>query len=392
MSCSRRGERCQRPTRYNNRVSSTPSIPKPVVSNPIPSFGPTDGGLNLGHLKLFHHFQTYTRHTLILIPEVWDYAIQLSFQWEFLMDTILCVTARHLAFLRPEDPTYPRTASSHLCRALPGFRQELANNFSTTHIDAFMATSLLLQYEAWTSTDFSTDLDDTAASFDPTRDRVFAMGASLKEVFMKSLPTLRRQPSRFLPLLRCNPMDTLVPAARISEETLAKYQDFFSYARPIRPELLDVPMPAPASENDLVATKLWDHRDCQAQTQPDPSEDAYSPIIVRLSLVLSFLPEAHPRDYPGAMSPLFAHLARYILSFPVMCHGPFTMAPKRGCPVRFSAMVQQGDPHALSMLYHFYRAVRVLLPSEDCWWAQKRAAASEAKLRGWLEQESAKQS
>ncbi|KAI1761499.1 hypothetical protein GGR53DRAFT_24198 [Hypoxylon sp. FL1150] len=383
-SCSRRGERCQRPLRYN-RGSSTPSIPKPVLNNPIPSFGPTDTVLNLDHLKLFHHFQTCTRHTLILNPEIWDYATQLSFQYDFLMYTILCVTARHLAFLRPEDITYPRTAASHLCRALPKFRHKLAENFSSTHIDAFMATSLLLQYEAWTSTDFSTDLDSTAAPFDPARDRVFAMGSCFKEVFLKSVPALCRQPSKFLPLLRCNPMDTLVPAARISNDTLAKYEDFFSYGRPVTLKLLEVPLSSPDSEDDLAASNLWQHRDCQAENQPEPGEDEFAPIVARLGLMLSFLPEAHPRDYSGPQSPLFIHLARYILSFPVMCH----LAQQRR-PGHFSAMVQQGDPHALSMLYHFYRAVRILLPSDNCWWAHRRATVFEINLREWLKRESTK--
>ncbi|XXH02617.1 hypothetical protein Hte_008996 [Hypoxylon texense] len=352
-------------------------------------FGPTDAAVNLHHLKLFHHFQTCTRHTLMLTPEIWDHAVHLSFQFEFLMNTILCVAARHLAFLRPDDATYPRAAASHLCRALPGFRHELSNNFKLTHIDAFIATSLLLQYEAWTSTDFSPDQDDAAMSFDPTRDRVFAMGSSLKEVFLKSVPLLSGQPSKFLPLLRYNPMDNLVAAAKISNGTLAKYQQFFSYTRPISLELLDAPLPC-SGDTDVAVSNLWQHPVSRARNEPEPVDDGYAPIIARLCLVLSFLPEAQPLEYNGAKTALFSDLARYILSFPIICHGPFAVT-QQGRRGPFSSMVQQGDPHALSLLYHFYRAAKILLPPDECWWAHKRAAVSEANLKEWLMKESTKQ-
>ncbi|KAI1374105.1 hypothetical protein F4677DRAFT_447752 [Hypoxylon crocopeplum] len=376
VSCSRRGERCQRLTRYN-RVISVPSVPLPAQS-PLPGFRSTDAIVNLHHMKLFHHFQTYTRQTLMLTSEVWDHTLQLSFQFEFLMNTILCVTARHLAFLHPEDTTYPSAAASHLCRALPGFRHQLSNSFSSTHIDAFIATSLLLQYEAWTSTDPSSHMDDDDVSFDPTRDRVFAMGSSLKEVFLKCVPLISDQPSKFLPLLRYNPMDKLVAAARISNSTLANYQEYFSYHRPINLELLTIPLPYLRS-TDLALSDLWQHHIPQRQNELDPIGDGYEPAIARLCLVLSFLPEAQPPDYVSAESTLFSDLARYILSFPVTCHGPF------------ASMVQKRDPHALSLLYHFYHATRRLLPPGEYWWAHKRATVSEANLKEWLTEESIKQ-
>ncbi|KAI0382113.1 hypothetical protein F5Y04DRAFT_58287 [Hypomontagnella monticulosa] len=47
-------------------------------------------------------------------------------------------------------------------------------------------------------------------------------------------------------------------------------------------------------------------------------------------------------------------------------------------------VIQQGDLHALTLLCHFYRAVRMLLPLEECWWAHRHAATSEPNLKEWL--------
>ena len=344
----------------------------------LPSSGSTDAVVNLLHLKLFHHFQTCTRQTLLLAPEVWEHALQLSFQFEFLMNAFLCVAAHHLATLQPEDATYPTAAASHLCRSLSRFRCELSDNFASIHIDAFIATSLLVQYETWTSPDFFSPQDDAVVSFDPSRDRIFAFSSSLKQVFLKSVPLLLVQPSVVMPHLQYDPTDILLRAAQISKGTLAQYQDYFSYHRPLNLELLNIPLPYTRG-TDLANSNLWQHRVLKIQDAPDPIEDEYAPVITRLCLILSFLPEARPPESISAQSSLFPELARYILSFPVMCHG------------LFASMIQQSDPHALLLLYHFYRAVRILLPPGEFWWAHKRATVSETGLKEWLTKESAKQ-
>ncbi|KAI1391658.1 uncharacterized protein F4822DRAFT_192467 [Hypoxylon trugodes] len=377
-NCSRRGERCSRATR-SNRIVSVPRTSGPVTTL-TPGFGPTDAVVNLHHMKLFHHFETYTQHTLMLTPEVWEHAIRLSFHFDFLMNVILCVAARHLAFLQPENTSYSRAAASHLSRALPRFRYELSNNFILTHIDAFISTSLLLQYEAWASTDISFPQNDDIVSLDPTRDRVFAMGSSLKEVFLKSLPLLADQPSKFLPLLQYNPADKLVAVGRINDSTVAKYLDFFSYDNPLDMKFLNPPPPCPRSK-EMAPYNPWRHCIPHSQSEPDldPIADGYAPVIARLCIILSFLPEAQPPNDDNTEPNFFSDLARYVLSFPIACYGPF------------SPMIQKGDPRALSLLYHFYRAARILLPRDECWWAQKRAALSENNLKEWLTKEITKQ-
>lgn len=331
--------------------------------------------VSLHHMKLFHHFQTCTYQTISISPDFCRHTLQLSFQYEYLMNAILCLSARHLATLQPEDATYPTAAASHLSRTLLLFHHELSDiSLSTSfHLDAFLATSILLQYEVWTSTDFVSpqDEEEEMDSFDPARDRIFALSSGLKQVCLKCLPLASDQTSVLIPQIRCNPRDTLVQAAQISSNTLAKYQDFFSYHRPLSMEMLQPPLPY-SRGTDMATSKLWEYRVPVTPKVPDLVRDGYQPIITELCLILSFLPEARPPQPVGTDSPLLPALARYMFTFPVLCRGPF------------ASMIHQSDPHALLLLYHFYRAVRILLPLDQYWWAHKRATLSERVLKNWL--------
>lgn len=351
-------------------------MPSPAL---LPSSGSNEAAVNLAHLKLFHHFQICTRQTLFFTPEVWGYALQLSFQFEFLMNSMLSLAARHLAFLHPEDAKYRTVAASHLCRALPLFSHALSN-FTAIPIDAFLATSALLQYETWTSTDFVWPQGDGEVSFDPSRDQFFTLSSSLKEVFLKSLPLVPDQLSGsiFMPHISYNPINKLVESAQISNHTLIQHQEVFSCHRPLTLELLNFPCQYTRG-TDLVTSNPWRHDVPKAQDVPDLIEDDYAPIIARICLILSFLPEARPPTPISAESPLFPEFTRCVLYFPMLCRGPFLL------------MVQQRDPHALLLLYHFYRAVRILLPPCDCWWAHERATVLETVLKEWLTRECAKQ-
>ncbi|KAI0133848.1 hypothetical protein BJ170DRAFT_176849 [Xylariales sp. AK1849] len=369
-SCTRRGERCQRHIGRNG-VTAIPPVP---TQTPFFNFGSTDASVNLIHLKLFHHFHTCTRQTLLLSPEIWGHALQLCFEFEFLMNAILCVAARHLAIIRPADSTYSIAAASQSCRASSQLRYELSKGFNSIHIDAFIATTLLLQYEIWTSTDL--DLPQYHGVI--TYDRIFEFSSSLKQVFIKTVPLACGQPSVLMQHIRQSPINILARATQISNVTLARYQHFFSYRRPLNWQLLSFPLLS-TQGTDEVNFEPWQLCVPQTQGVPDQIEDGYVPVIDHLCLIMSFLPEARSPNSVSTESPILPGLARYIHSFPVLCSGPF------------ASMVQRSDPHALLLLYHFYRAVRILLPSDQYWWAHKRATVSEAALKQWLARESAEQ-
>lgn len=322
-------------------------------------------------LKLYHHFQTYTIQTLLFSPEVWEHALQLSFQFDFLANAILCLSARHLSVLLPEDSSYSTTAATHLGRALSQFRHQLSGDFKSTHIDAFIATSLLLQYEIWTSTDDYSLSQDNSVSFSMPRDRIFAFCSSLKKMFLNCLPILCDQPSVFMPYIRHDSRNVLIKTAGINNNTLTAYQTMFSYERPLSASSFS-PRISHTRGTNLVASEEWRHSTLKTKEAASPINNCYKPIVTELCLILSFLPELEPANSIDLRFAIIPELVKHIHSFPVLCHGPL------------NSMIQQGDPHALLLLFHFYRAVRILIPADECWWVHKRARVSEAALKSWL--------
>lgn len=346
----------------------------------LPRMASTNTAVDPEHLKLFHHFQTYTQQTLLLGPDVWSHALQMSFQFDFLMSAILCIAARHLAVLRPQEPTYPTVATNHLCRSLSRFRIAISKNLTSTHVDAFIATSLLLQYELWTNADIKPPSKDAGEFSDhQPNDHLFTFCSSLKEVFLKGLSAKSGQNSVFLPQLRQNPRDALVRAARVSCDTIEQCQKFFSWDRSISPGSLELSFPYKRSLDSVISNVWQSHIPRLSKDTTNPVEDGYVPVVTQLCLILSFLPEAQPPELIDINSSILSDLSRFILSFPIVCHGPYI------------TMVQGNDPHALLLLYHFYRAARILMPLDKCWWAHERALTSERALKEWLIRESAKQ-
>ena len=196
----------------------------------------------------------------------------------------------------------------------------------------------------------------------------------MKGVFLKSVPLISGQPSVLLTHLTYNPRDVLVEAAQISNDTLARFQAFFSYNRPLNLEQLNIPLPFTRGTGLAFWTRWEDVN--KTSEESNSTEMGYETIISELCLIPSFLPEAQPPASGSTETTLLPELVRYIFMFPVMCRGTF------------ASMVQQSDPHALLLLYHFYRAVRILFPPDECWWTYKRATPSETVLKEWLIRES----
>ncbi|KAF7560550.1 hypothetical protein G7046_g3593 [Stylonectria norvegica] len=270
--------------------------------------------------------------------------MQLAFKYDYLMNMILCIAARHLAVLQPEDTTYPAAAAGLLGQALSQFGQELSNDLVSAHVDAFIATAFLLQYEMWNNTESFAPPLAGAASPEPPGDRLFTVSSSLKQAVLKSLGPVSKLSSVFLPHMSCDPQPLLAEAAQLSSGTLDTYQNFFSYERPLSLELLGIPPPT-MQDMGLVISNSQQPSNSEIQEGLCERREAYASIITRLCLLLSFLPEVQPPDSICGKSPLLPELARFIFTFPVRCHGPFT------------AMIEERDPHALLLLYHFYRAV-----------------------------------
>lgn len=259
-------------------------------------------------------------------------------------------------------------AASHLCRSLSLFRQVLSANLTAINLDAFIATSILIQFEVWTSTDFVSTQDEGVLSFDPSRDRIFSLCSDMKQVFLKTVPFWLDQPSIFMPQIAHNPRNTLLDASHRWSSTVVDFQDHFSYQQALTLESLDIPI---SNVPDTELAGLQDHL-CKSEELSNPALEGYKTVVTELCLIISFLSDANFSDSISSESPLLPDLARYVFSFPVLCRG------------QFASMIQQRDPHALLVLYHFYRAVKILLPPDKCWWARDRASLSEIILREWL--------
>ncbi|KAI8944847.1 hypothetical protein F4801DRAFT_570344 [Xylaria longipes] len=365
-NCIRRGDRCQRHIRSNG-VASIPKMPTQATGFSSKS---SDTTVNLLHMKLFHHFQTSTRQTLLCGQEAWDYVLQLSFEFDYLMNAILCIAARHLAVIHPEDPTYRTVAASHLCRASSGLRGELSKGSTSIHFDAFLATSILFYYDTWTNADYFLPEQEDETVSDAWTDRVFGFSFSLKKTLLTGFELAREKPSVFRQSLTKNPGDEIAAAFQTSPGRLAEYEDFFSYHRPLGMEMLNEFPTNPVDEDQVNSDFRPDHV-FRTRIALDPAEEAYIPVVRRLCLILPFLSQGESPDStsgpdPSSMLPL---LANFILSFPLLGYS------------HFPTLIERGDSHALFLLYHFYRAVRILLSHKDWWWAHKRAVVAEGVLR-----------
>ncbi|KAI0547935.1 hypothetical protein F4679DRAFT_574500 [Xylaria curta] len=363
-NCVRRGDRCQRHVRGTS-IASIPKIPTRALS---PSFESTNTTVNLLHMKLFHHFQISTRQTLLCGEEAWDYVLQLSFEFHYLMDAILSIAARHLSVIHPDDPKYRIIAVRHLCRASSGLRNELSKGGLSINFDAFLATSILFYYDTWTNDDYSLPHQEDETVSGAWSDRVFGFSSSLKKTLLTGFERSWEQPSVFRQSLTKNPGDEIAATARTSSNRLAEYEEFFSYHRPISMEMLNEP-PAPAI--DQINSGFQPNHVFQAKAALDPAEDAYVPVVRRLCLILPFLSQGESPDSTSRpdLSSILPLLAKFILSFPLLGWSAFP------------DLIERGDSHALFLLYHFYRAVRILLSHKDWWWAHKRAVVAEGVLR-----------
>ncbi|KAF2965220.1 hypothetical protein GQX73_g8356 [Xylaria multiplex] len=337
---------------------------------PNSRFTSTNATVNLLHMKLFHHFQTETRQTLLCGQEAWDYALQLSFEFDYLMNAMLCIAARHLAVICPEDPTYKTAAASHLCRASSGLRGELSKDSTSIHLDAFLATSILFYYDTWTNTDYFLPPQENQIAPEAWADCVFGFSSSLKKTLLTGFERPWEQPSLFRQSLIKNPGDEIAAISQVSPNRLAEYESFFSYGRPLTMEMLNMSPSSIADEDGINLSSRSSHA-FQTQVAAGPAEDAYVPVVRRLCLILPFLEKDHPLDSPSGLDspPTLPLLAKFILSFPLLGWSAFP------------ALIERGDSHALFLLYHFYRAVRILLSHKHWWWAHKRAVVVEGVLR-----------
>ena len=119
---------------------------------------------------------------------------------------------------------------------------------------------------------------------------------------------------------------------------------------------------------------------CSLDGKPSPEADSksagmssedqqrlsYERVARRLSPILCCL-EARTMGRE-ATGPLRADMQRFLFAFPLLCCGPMI------------EMGAAGDTRAYVILYHFYRAARILLAQDESWWACERSRIMEGLL------------
>ncbi|KAF3013563.1 hypothetical protein E8E14_010796 [Neopestalotiopsis sp. 37M] len=148
--CDEQKPECRNCVRHNVPCdfleSSNPSAPSPVPS------GGLNGGLNMADLELLHHYTTYTYSTLV--PDhiiLRDYyrvnLVQMGFKHEYLMRTLLAISALHLAHHRKQSfDHYLSLATTHH-EAAARTAMELMKDVTTENASMlFLFSSLTLYY------------------------------------------------------------------------------------------------------------------------------------------------------------------------------------------------------------------------------------------------------
>ncbi|KAF2736348.1 hypothetical protein EJ04DRAFT_171146 [Polyplosphaeria fusca] len=116
-------------------------------ASPTPGIPNSEPVLNIGQLRLLHHFSTVTVKSLATVSEANEafpsYIVDVAFEFPFLLHGILALAALHLARLDKErHGDYLRQAESHHDAALFRFRNDVTDivesNFEAVFCFAFM--------------------------------------------------------------------------------------------------------------------------------------------------------------------------------------------------------------------------------------------------------------
>lgn len=256
------------------------------------------------------------------------------------MTAMLATSARHLSVLRPDEPVYDEAALALLSRSCAGFSTALSQDDGREKHNPLFFTAMLIHYLTWCNLDV---LEDEGKPADGRRldlkgDQLFLLSSGVR-VFLSS--TRAQGPDSIFAnmssISQCSALEDIVASQGMNSEGIVA--DFMT-------------------RYDETST-----------TQTELSTQTTKDIVTRLSVILALRRHRETNSSP----PQRADLERYILSFPLFCVGTFL------------EMVVSSDTWALLVLYHFYRTSRLLLGSEESWWASRRLNIMESLTKQELE-------
>lgn len=354
------------------------------------------------------------------------------------MSTMLCMAATHLSILRPDDRRYRHIAMQLLIKSVQLFRKNLSLPITAQNGDALMGTSLMIHYLAWSNIQFldeqpqvspSGAIDDYKSPggvLDISQDQLFLLSAGVQQVFKEALPHFWLDQSDFVGIALYSPRNSLEEVARRRDEDPYRFTDAFmrvwddprfqtaeittyetsdpyfsaylsspkgngtciyqhiktlsnelavDTSPPFGPQLLNAP---PRNRDELACDAEIPRQPGLGNTAPgDNKRPGFERASRRLSLLLSFLslaplPPLPTKPHSPEMNPSQADFERYIFAFPVVASGPFL------------ELALRGDVRTLVILFHFYRAARLLLTARESWWAKERSRVLEGLILGEL--------
>jgi hypothetical protein len=364
-----------------------------------------------------------------LEPLVLRDAADIAQQEEFIMSTILCVAASHLAIITPNNTRYYLARNQLLTKSLRLLRINLSRPFTKLICDALAGATVLINYISWCHLEFLSEQQrgqmsetNTPGGLDLSQDQLFLLSPGVLQVYLQGLPVFLEEDSVFLAIGRQHPRINIEEAlASRGDDPVRFIQPFMkmfddpgfqtSYPGRNPPVIyesfqrtwaflseLDVEIDqAYQSCSSMHVKALEESRDAllrlhqgdgaalTRQGQPGelslevqlrlPERTAFECVARRLSPVLCCLatPSVSAEATHSPAMPRKADLQRLLFTFPVFCCVPMLQ------------MIARGDARALILLFHFYRAVRVLLPTEEAWWAGERSRRLEATILAELQ-------
>lgn len=390
----KRGDVCRRrPARQQQQASRTDDrnsqvktkrliylLPSPV-STPISS---GHGILNMEQLRLFHHFQSSTQHTLPVVGQIWESILPKAFEYEYLMHAALCLAARHLEYSfqhKEGEMTQSRRYLSHTLRL---FREALSSTISEANRDAVLCTSFMLYFEAWSDIAFlppQRDLENkdnttSTSAYSVSEDQLFTLGESMRHVCMYAMSDLSQNSTVLKNVMLYRPIWSIYETLSFVGRVCGEYHAFFERlwhdqgGPVVGKDFHEIPPPQNFGYgNTLQGAQILQWLDYQSADE----HSAYTHVTNRLSALLSLLPiDSQETSEPSVLEicpDLLLDVSRVVYTFPIMFHPKFT------------DMLFKSDTRILILLYHFFRMVNSLLPKEECWWAARRSESLEIFLK-----------
>lgn len=268
-----------------------------------------------------------------------------------------------------------------LSKTLSLFREALSQPITVRNVDSLIATSMLLVHHAWNNIDVlqnpllcESSNPSGPETVDFSLDPLFALCDGLRDIFLHSIIVMENKQSIFAASVIHRPRDTLLRAVHdgnvLSELESSLFKAISFIRNSHAPKFF-------SSESSLSryyqrCAAAWEENkefppSCDGNEDQE-TEEALLDASSRLALILAVCRNLANEEISGhiindgedSTSPPLPDLARYVFSF-----------HSRSAP-RFVALVRQNDPSALLLLRLFYRAVRLLIPTPYCWWAQNR--------------------